>query len=90
MCQRSQHRVMHEQSSNMACQMWARASRSCESRHRRVIHACSNSIYAKRGTVAAYILRRPCSRAERWAPVNSNNPVRKAQNMRLADSPNGP
>jgi hypothetical protein len=37
-----------------------------------------------------YILRLLCSRADKCAPVSKSRPVRKAQNIRLADSANGP
>jgi hypothetical protein len=34
--------------------------------------------------------RRLCPRADKCAPVNINNPERKAQNIRLTDKANGP
>jgi hypothetical protein len=42
------------------------------------------------GARSYILLRRPCSRADKCAPVSSNSPVRKAQNIRLADKANGP
>jgi hypothetical protein len=93
MCRQSQQYVMDEQ----FFPMWTRASRSCwggtapQNSAERVDHT---PVPLQHGRDArAYILmlmRRPCCLADKCAPVSSNNPVRKAQSIRLADNANGP
>ena len=78
---------------NTGQEMWARASRSCgsgktprldfESQNSRLAGALPHERPAR-----AYTLSR--SLADKCAPVSNSSPVRKAQNIRLADSANGP
>ena len=96
MCRRSQAHVMNEQLSPI--QDVGAGVPPVLGRNRTDL--ASNRIFIKENHAVglqherdarAYIFRRrPYWRADKWAPVKSSNPERKAQNISLADNANGP